>query len=225
MGLSFHYKGSLKSAKQLPLIVEEIEDICEILNWKTTVFETSYPNNKFIRPKNDMDYGIIFVPPECEPVCLVFDSTGKIYAPWLKEILNKKNNGDLKIITLQLNLTADGLEPIVSEEKENFDPSLILYQVHVKTQFAGAETHMKVIELIKYLSGKYLKDFKLIDESQYYETGKIENLQDKQSLINDFMESFQELLNQTKIETPADFISLIKKMSKKMKGKGSNNTE
>lgn len=225
MGLSFHYKGRLKRAKLLTSLVEEVEDICEILNWKTSVFETTYPNNKFIKPINKQDYGIIFIPPECEPVVLVFDSAGKIYVPWLKDILNKKDNGEIRVITLQLNLTDDGLEPIISEKKDDFDTNLIVYQVHVKTQFAGTETHIKVIELIKYLSGKYLKDFELIDESQYYETGNTEILQDKLSIINDFLDSFQEILNNTKIETPSDFIKLIKKMSKKDKDKGKDKAE
>ncbi|MBK8051874.1 MAG: hypothetical protein IPK35_01000 [Saprospiraceae bacterium] len=225
MGLSFHYRGKLKNAQMLPSFVEEIEDICQILNWKTSVFDTEYPDHKFTSPPNNEDYGIIFTPPECEPVCFVFDSEGNIYVPWLKDILNKNESGEVKVITVQLNLTDDGLEPVVSEKSEGFDPKLLVYQVHVKTQFAGAETHIKVIELLKYLSGKYLDDFELIDESKYYETGNIELLQDKLNVINEFLDSFQEMLNEATIKSPKDFIRLLKKITRKHKNNDDNPEE
>ena len=92
----------------------------------------------------------------------------------------------------------------------------------MKTQFAGAETHIKVIELLKYLSGKYLDDFELIDESRYYETGNIELLQNKLNIINEFLDSFQEMLNQATIKSPKDFIRLLKKISRKHKKNDDN---
>lgn len=139
--------------------------------------------------------------------------------------MNKNESGEVKVITVQLNLTDDGLEPVVSEKSEGFDPKLLVYQVHVKTQFAGAETHIKVIELLKYLSGKYLDDFELIDESKYYETGNIELLQDKLNVINEFLDSFQEMLNEATIKSPKDFIRLLKKITRKHKNNDDNPEE
>ena len=37
--------------------MDEVEDICKVLNWKCSVFETEYPDNKFVAPINDSDYG------------------------------------------------------------------------------------------------------------------------------------------------------------------------
>lgn len=224
MGLAFHYKGRLKKARLLPSLVDEVEDICQIMDWKTTVFETEYPQNKFVSPIDAHDYGIIFTPPECEPVCLVFDSEGRLYVPWLKDLLKKNEDGEIKVITVQLNLDDEGVEPIISERNEDFDHSFLVYQAHVKTQYAGAEIHIKVIELMKYLSSKYLIDFELEDESQYYETGDAEKLIEKLGVINEFLETFNDLLSKTKIESPKDFIKLLKKVSRqnKSKDKGEN---
>lgn len=219
MGLSFHYRGRLKRAKLLPDLVDEVEDICDILGWKTEVFNHQFPENRFLKRFDNQDYGIIFHPPECDPIVLVFDSRGEIYVPWLKDILNKNQNGQIKVITLQLDLTDDGLEPIVSERKEDFDPKKIVYQVHVKTHGESAETHIKVIELVRYISTKYFKDFELFDESQYFETGDVALLDKKINVINEFLDSFQELLNQSKVESPKDFLRLLRKITKMAKNK------
>jgi hypothetical protein len=37
-----------------------------------------------------------------------------------------------------------------------------------KTQYAGVETHMAMIRLIRYLDEKYFERFELHDESQYW---------------------------------------------------------
>ena len=188
MGLSFHYRGRLKSATTLPSLVDEVEDICKVLNWKCSVFETEYPDNKFVTPINDSDYGILFSPPSCEPVSLVFDSEGKIYTPWLKEILNKHKSGEVKVITVKLNLDDDNPVPEISEESEDFDPLDMVYSISVKTQFAGAESHVQLMELLRYLSEKYLTEFHIQDESDYWNTRNAEKLHEKKNKIKQFMD-------------------------------------
>lgn len=223
MGLSFHYKGKLKNAATLPEFITEVEDICQVLAWKYDVFNSEYPQNTFVSPVNNEDYGIIFSPPSCEPISFTFDSEGKIYVPWLKDILKKNKDGDIKVITVHLNLDEDGSEPVISERNEGFDPGNLMYQVHVKTQFAGADIHVKVMELIRYLSGKYLVDFELIDESNYYESGDITLLNDKLNSISDFLDKFQDMLGNEKINSPKDFMKLIKKLSREIKKQNDKN--
>lgn len=220
MGLSFHYRGSLKSAETLPALVEEVEDICNVLGWKCTVFETEFPDNKFLSPIDDEDYGILFSPPSCEPVSLVFDSEGKIYTPWLKDILNKHKSGEVKVITVKLNLDDENPEPEISENSEEFDPSDMVYSISVKTQFAGAEMHVQLMELLRYLSDKYLAEFHIQDESDYWETRNMETLHKKMDLLNQFMDTFQDMIENQNIKNPKDFIAFLKQLSKQIKEKG-----
>lgn len=49
----------------------------------------------------------------------------------------------------------------------NIEPITI---ISVKTQFAGIDTHMSLIKLLKYLSEKYFSVFELQDEGGYWET-------------------------------------------------------
>lgn len=45
------------------------------------------------------------------------------------------------------------------------------YQVKVKTQYAGADVHIAILKLLRYLEKKYFESFELVDETGYWETG------------------------------------------------------
>ena len=217
MGLSFHFKGKFASASELPTFVEEVEDICKVFDWRFSVLSTEYPDGQFVTPLNEEDYGVIFSPQDCEPVTLIFDSEGKIYNPWMKDIISKHEEGQVKVITVQLNLEDDELNPVFSEDSEGFDPLDMVYTVSVKTQFSTAEQHVKLIELMRYLSGKYFTDFELIDESGYWETRNPDAVDAKLSKVSLFLEKFEDLVSNQSIKSPEDFLSFIKKLSQQMK--------
>jgi hypothetical protein len=108
-------------------------------------FEKKFPRNNFDKNKHDGKlYGICFTPTDCETVSISFLSNGKMSGP------------------LQLQLYGN---------TSNKNERKYLYNLHVKTQYAGSEIHMLIIHLLKYLNSKYFTDFNLIDEGQYWETG------------------------------------------------------
>jgi hypothetical protein len=53
-----------------------------------------------------------------------------------------------------------------------------------KTQFAGADAHIAIINLLDYLAKKYFIDFKLHDEGNYWETRSKEQLEKQMEIIN-----------------------------------------
>ncbi len=219
MGLSFHYKGRLTSASELNTFVEEVEDICKVFDWKFSVLNTEYPNDKFVSPLNEDDYGVIFTPDECEPVTLIFDSEGRIYNPWMKDLIAKHDEGQVKVITVQLNLDDEELNPIFTEDSEEFDPLDMVYTVSVKTQFTTAEQHMKIIELLRYISGKYFSDFEMIDESGYWTSRNPEKLDAKLNKVTEFIDRFEDMVSSEVIKSPEDFLKFIKKLSQEIKDK------
>jgi hypothetical protein len=220
MGLSFHYKGRLTSATELNTFVEEVEDICKVFDWKFNVLNTEYPNDEFVSPLNDEDYGIMFTPQDCETVSLIFDSEGRIYNPWMKDIIAKHEEGQVKVITVQLNLDDDELNPVFTENSEDFDPLDMVYTVSVKTQFSTAEQHIRIIELLRYLSGKYFSDFEMIDESGYWTSRNPEKLDAKLNKLTEFIERFEDMVSNEVIKNPEDFLKFIKKLSQQIKDKG-----
>lgn len=219
MGLSFHYKGRLTSASELNTFVEEVEDICKVFDWKFSVLNTEYPNDKFVSPLNEDDYGVIFTPDECEPVTLIFDSEGRIYNPWMKDIIAKHDEGQVKVITVQLNLDEEELNPIFTEDSDDFDPLDMVYTVSVKTQFTTAEQYVKIIELLRYISGKYFSDFEMIDESGYWTSRNPEKLDAKLNKVTEFIDRFEDMVSSEVIKSPEDFLKFIKKLSQEIKDK------
>ena len=133
MGLSIHYSGYIQKRELLNALIEEVQDICETLEWHTHIFD------------DDEIKGISFAPEGSESVFLTFNHEGRTLSPL--NILNKEIYDDIRI------------------------PKETIFTTSTKTQYAGAEAHIAIIKLLKHLSKKYLKDFTLNDEGNYWETG------------------------------------------------------
>ena len=56
--------------------------------------------------------------------------------------------------------------------------------IAVKTQFAGPETHVWIVGLLKYIQEHYLPELQVRDEGEFWETGNHETLKEKMNLIN-----------------------------------------
>ena len=145
MGLSIYYSGKIKDAASLPLLIEEVKDVAIVNKWKYRVSGSSFPNNTLDNQEHlEPIYGICFTPPNCETVSITFLSNGVMACPsQIKFFGNSKNQAVRNHI----------------------------YTLFTKTQYAGMIIHALIINLFKYLNGKYFKDFKMIDEGEYWETG------------------------------------------------------
>jgi hypothetical protein len=99
--------------------------------------------------------GVSFAPEGSESVFLTFNPDGRILSP----------------INIMCKDIYDGVQ---------FDKDLI-FTASTKTQFAGIDAHIAIIDFLKHLSNKYLKEFTLVDEGYYWETG------DKKTLEKQFI--------------------------------------
>ena len=79
MGLIIHYTGKIKDISKLEDMVEEVQDIASVYQWKYTLY------NKFsVTDKNNNTHilnGISFTPPDCEAVSLCFLKDRKLCCP------------------------------------------------------------------------------------------------------------------------------------------------
>lgn len=143
MGISIHYSGSFNPKASLTEMIEEVVDIAKIYNWDYHIFEPAFPKQTDKEKYNDNVYGICFTPPECETVTIAFLSNRK-----MSSVTNLQFYGN----------------------SDNKDYQKYLYMLAVKTQYAGMQIHMVIIQLFKYLNKKYFLNFKMIDEGKYWET-------------------------------------------------------
>lgn len=194
MGLSIHYSGSFNEKASLQAMIEEVKDIVEIYKWPYHIFEDEFPADSFGKAEYTQNiYGICFTPPECETIDLCFLSNRK-----MSSALN------LKFYST----------PEREEEAE------YLYMLSVKTQYAGIEIHKLVIHLLRYISSKYLQDFILHDEGEYWETGNEKLLQDAFKRYTFLIESFAFSLENYPKKSGESFESYFERLLKHMHEKG-----
>lgn len=137
--------------------------------------------------------GIYFNPDECEPLFLTFLAGGRTCSP-----VNLMMKEDFR--------------------ENGLDPEL-LYNVSVKTQYAGIEAHIAVIKLLRYLSEKYFSSFELIDEGQYWETNDRAVLEQQFNRYNAMLDAVAgalEKLTAKPGETVASLVARIEQLLEKL---------
>lgn len=173
MGLSFHYRGRLKSPELLQPLIEELTDIAKANDWRYFVFDTEFKNGKFTDKPQKVDiYGIAITPPGTDMVSFSFASNGKM----------------CNVLTMQSNNDLDDLE---ADE--------FIYYLSVKTQYTSVEIHKKLILLFDYINNKYLEDFILDDEGQFWETRDEKLLEANFDGNLSWIESFRSVLENVPI--------------------------
>ncbi len=143
MGLGIHYSGRFNPDASLPQFIAEVEALATAFGWEQMVYEHGFPSLQFPNRYSEKIYGIVVMPPNCDPVFLCFLSNGRMSSP------------------LHLESFGDSQEVIHQE---------YLYLLSVVTLLAGVDVHIKVVKLLKAIGNKYLLDFDVKDEGGYWET-------------------------------------------------------
>lgn len=188
MGLSFHYKGALKKPKSLKPMIEEVVDIAKANQWEYDLFEETFPNDSFSEDAKNDTLFGVCISP---PNCEVVCFT----------FLSNGKMGNFFHIN----------QPFSKNESD--EPSLF-----VKTQFAGATIHKQLITIFDYLSKKYLENFELYDEGNYWETKNEQLLDETFAKYTNLMDGFSSLLENIPMnenETIEDYLLRIAEMNQK----------
>lgn len=146
MGLSFHYSGKIRSVSAIDLLTSEVEDICKSLGWEYHIWKRKNLRKKKIKNEKGgvVKYtpedvtGIHITPPNSETLFLTFLPDGTLCSPVKLMFYNPETN------------------------------DLLIEVIHTKTQFAGPDVHITLMELLRYLEGKYFAKLKVDDEGMYW---------------------------------------------------------
>jgi hypothetical protein len=190
MSLTFHYNGTINKDASLSELIDEVKDIAEIYNWAYTIYEDKFPEDSFNNSLNDGKiYGISFTPPNSETVNICFLSNGR-----MSSFPNLKFWGESN-----------------DEQQKKY-----LYMLSAKTQFAGSTTHKLIVHLLKYLSKKYLNEFNVIDEGNYWETGDEVLLEQTFEKYNYFLNAVGDALEYTPLKDGEDFETYFLRIMKQI---------
>jgi hypothetical protein len=164
MGVSIHYRGRAADIAKIKTLCDELAAIADKMNWHYICLDEDWSQSADLK----MDVttkgsyisghlplkGIALTPhTKCETLPFFFDAYGLLRDP-----INMVN---------------------ISEGTLKQEDSWI----SVKTQYAGPETHVWIIGLLKYLKKHYLQDLAVQDEGKYWETGNFEVLKEKMDLV------------------------------------------
>lgn len=190
MGVTIHYRGRLKSPDHIEQLITEVESLAEEAGWQYRV----------ISPMPDLIFDHIYVTlmgivvdvhPDCESLSLVFDEQGRLISlPGLDIIayegfLVEKEDELGTYVTLEM-------PPLEDLGKLTWDDLAAMDEIntaYTKTQFSGAETHILLCKLLRYLEKKYFAEFKVFDEGDYYYTGNASALAEKIAFLNHIIEN------------------------------------
>jgi len=193
MGLSFHYSGSIAKPELLPGLIEEIQDIANVYNWKYFIFEREFPENYFGKPDyNQNIYGICFTPTNCETISICFLSNGR-----MSDVMHLQFYG----------------------KTETDDEHCYLYMLSVKTQYAGVESHQFIMHLFRYLNTKYFVDFKMTDEGEYWETNDEELLKLNFKKYAGLITGFASAIESYPVQSGENIESYLERLLKLMQNK------
>lgn len=156
MGLSIHYSGRIKDRALIDDLTAEVEDICNALDWRYNILH------------DDEIDGVVFSPPESEPVHFTFNKEGRLLP--FTSILNREmyESGEVEME--------------------------LMYTAFTKTQFAGPDSHKAIIKLMRYITQKYFAEFEMTDESYYRETNDEEQMLGRFKVYNAMLDAFTEAL-------------------------------
>ncbi|MBW8332236.1 MAG: hypothetical protein K0M40_09470 [Prolixibacteraceae bacterium] len=193
MGLSFHYSGRIANPASLSDLIEEIEDIAKVHDWKYFVFDRQFPEDTIGKPDyNQRIYGICFTPPNCETVDICFLSNGRMSSAAHLQFWGKTDD---------------------QEERE------YLYMLSVKTQYAGIEIHQFLIQLFRYLNAKYFADFTMSDEGEYWETNDLTLLKTNFKRYTELVDGFVSAIESIPIKAGEDVESYFLRLMKEINDK------
>ena len=164
MAITIHYGGQLKSVDLIDELVDEIVEVCHVNNWAYQIVDTR--THKNIDPNDPLPHlkGISFGIDETESVWFTFDTTGKLLSPMIA----------------------------LFQEQEPEKTKKLNHHAFTKTQSAGPEYHVKIVNILKYVSSKYFSRWNVSDESQYYETDNYDQLIECMTLIDNSMAALNE---------------------------------
>jgi len=196
MGVTLHYRGKLKSPALIEPLISEVGALANEAKWRC-LFVEAEPREIFNGIVVTLRGIEIQVHPQCEFLNLVFDENGRLIFVLGLELLAshgfivEKEDALGTYVTMEM----PSPEKLAKLTWDDLTKILNVNTAFTKTQFAGAETHILLCKLLRYLEKKYFAELEVIDEGDYYYKGDASTLTEKMAFLNHIIENAGEVLS------------------------------
>ncbi|TXF87795.1 hypothetical protein FUA23_17195 [Neolewinella aurantiaca] len=193
MGLTLHHSGRLTSPEHVPELIHEVADICESAGWNYQIVDRvlhGVPED-YLRLIDEQAtefraQGISFqVHEKAESTMLCFGPDGRTLSPMA----------------------------LFRPDLTDWSDDMLAHYSFTKTQLAGAEGHIVLCRILKYLFGKYFSEVEVNDEGEYYHTGDRELLEKQFAAYDEALSKITTVLSNANLEkatTIPELIAMIK---------------
>jgi hypothetical protein len=211
MGVTIHYRGKLNSPDLIAALMTEVEEICISNNWSYQLLnDKTQGGNVLMSPNPFLSDEML---DEFEP---------NFFSP-------DDFNSGLRGIAFEPHKESETVTFLFDEEgvlrtmfSNIFHEKTKYTWCFAKTQFAGTETHIRLINLMTYLKQKYFKKLEIQDGGGYYPDNNKEELQNRMDQLNNAIATVHDVFENMKIDNsknPDDVINDIKNaLSASLKG-------
>lgn len=211
MGVTIHYRGKLKSPDMITGLMHEVEDICIANNWKHNIFTDESPHR-------DHDLSGFDDDDDDDKHSNLMPQSRKKPDLGLRGITFQPHE---ECETLTLLFDKEGiLQSIFSMIFGNRDNRTKYPHNFVKTQFAGIETHIKIINLLVYLKKKYFKILHINDEGGYYPKKDRDALSGRMTFIGNAIDTVRDVFENAEFDgSPEEVMNQMREaLSRSLKG-------
>ncbi|UCE06798.1 MAG: hypothetical protein JSW07_01780 [bacterium] len=193
MGITIHYRGSIKDCSLIDKIQKEMADICNSMDWDYQLWneDQSKPfDAKLVHAEQGASIeghiplrGIsIVTDPKNESLDLLFNPEGKL-SSFMLEILTHDDT--------------------LSKDHD---------WIFVKTQYGSIDAHIAIVKLLRYLKQKYIPDLEVKDEGEYWETNDKEHLMSKRGFLFGKMVQFEKALSSIEFDHEPSTEEVVEKI-------------
>lgn len=169
MGITIHAKGKIDCLDDIHQLTDEVKGIAEVHGWKYVTIDDAF----------EVDPDAVMVRPDAGESVVIDGTLG------LKGIvLSFGSKAESMAILFDRNgVLTDMLQQLFRSDHNEQDECF----TSCKTQFAGMDTHILIIELLDVLKNRYITDLTVIDEGGYWESRDSRMLADKFAVIEHYL--------------------------------------
>ena len=230
MGVSIFYSGQLRDPAEIPALVRDLTARAEAAGWPVKAMP------QLIAEGVVADHGLegvtLYPHPECEPLRFHFDAEGRFIDHHFYTLLHDREKAVAFVEALQANerakkarrardrgVTIEAVAEAAPEEPaeaiaDDEHPcrewcAEACVGVSVKTQFAGAPTHVAACALLRHIKDRYAPDLEVRDDTGFFDHGDLNRLRGELAGVDALLGAFRRAVETAASEGVAPGEALI----------------